>query len=287
MGVRNYYYLIAGLPDLTIDQGKLQFGSLEFREYLQTELHKKDYQLIEWLFLPNDNENLLNILNKKEAEWNIKGIYTKEELELAITEVVAPDKIILDEKSGVKPYITEFLNSYFGENRLMPSLKTENELSFLYFADALKVKNDFLKSWFEFEINLKNLLIFNTARKFNVSYENELIGETQLTQSLKHKTSHDSGDVAEYQYFDRINQISENTDIATREKAIDQLRWTFLDEMNISNYFSIEVVISYMIKLMIIERWLKLDPKTGEELFRRLLGDLQTGYEFPNEFSVK
>lgn len=42
-----------------------------------------------------------------------------------------------------------------------------------------------------------------------------------------------------------------------------------------------------MIKLMIIERWLKLDPKTGEELFRRLLGDLQTGYEFPNEFSVK
>jgi hypothetical protein len=287
MGVRNYYYLIAGLPDLTIDQGKLQFGSLEFREYLQTELHKKDYQLIEWLFLPNDNENLLNILNKKEAEWNIKGIYTKEELELAITEVVAPDKIIMDEKSGVKPYITEFLNSYFGENRLMPSLKTENELSFLYFADALKVKNDFLKSWFEFEINLKNLLIFNTARKFNVSYENELIGETQLTQSLKHKTSHDSGDVAEYQYFDRINQISENTDIATREKAIDQLRWTFLDEMNISNYFSIEVVISYMIKLMIIERWLKLDPKTGEELFRRLLGDLQTGYEFPNEFSVK
>ncbi|MGE5384007.1 MAG: DUF2764 family protein [Omnitrophica WOR_2 bacterium] len=287
MGVRNYYYLIAGLPDLTIDQGKLQFGSLEFREYLQTELHKKDYQLIEWLFLPNDNENLLNILNKKEAEWNIKGIYTKEELELAITEVVAPDKIIMDEKSGVKPYITEFLNSYFGENRLMPSLKTENELSFLYFADALKVKNDFLKSWFEFEINLKNLLIFNTARKFNVSYENELIGETQLTQSLKHKTSHDSGDVAEYQYFDRINQISENTDIATREKAIDQLRWTFLDEMNISNYFSIEVVISYIIKLMIIERWLKLDPKTGEELFRRLLGDLQTGYEFPNEFSVK
>lgn len=286
MGVRNYYYLIAGLPDLTIDQGKLQFGSLEFREYLKTELHKKDYQLIEWLFLPNDNENLLNIINKKESEWNSKGIYTKEELELAITEVVSPDKIIMDEKSGVKPYITEFLNSYFGETRLMPSIRAENELSFLYFADALKADNEFLKSWFEFEINLKNLLIFNTARKFNVSYENELIGETKLTQALKRKTGHDSGDAAEYQFYERINQISENNDIAAREKAIDQLRWTFLDEMNISNYFSIEVVISYMIKLMIIERWLRLDPKIGEELFRRLLGDLQTGYEFPNEFSV-
>ncbi|PKO97667.1 MAG: DUF2764 domain-containing protein, partial [Bacteroidetes bacterium HGW-Bacteroidetes-9] len=31
----------------------------------------------------------------------------------------------------------------------------------------------------------------------------------------------------------------------------------------------------------------RLDQATGEEMFRRLLGELQNTYEFPNEFSVK
>ncbi|MBK9358467.1 MAG: DUF2764 family protein [Bacteroidales bacterium] len=29
---QNYYYLVAGLPDITTEQGKLQFGTAEFRK---------------------------------------------------------------------------------------------------------------------------------------------------------------------------------------------------------------------------------------------------------------
>lgn len=286
MGTRNYYYLIAGLPDLTIDQGKLQFGSLEFRDLLKSELHRKDYELIEWLFLPNDNLNLLSLLNKDERQWNTNGIYTRDQLELAILEVVNPDKIISDEKSGVKDYLKQFILSYYSEVRLMPEISAENELTYLYYKEALKVDNDFLRQWFEFEVNLRNVIIFNSAQKYNLPFENELIGDTQLAKALRQKTGRDIGDASEWQYFDRANQISESQDIASKERAIDQLKWSVLDEMNIFNYFSIEIIISYMIKIMIIERWLKLDPKTGEELFRRLLGDLQSGYEFPNEFST-
>lgn len=286
MGLRNYYYLIAGLPDLTIDQGKLQFGSIEFREYLKSELHRKDFELIEWLFLPYDNSNLLSLIKQDNREWNINGIYSREELELAILEVVNPDKIISDEKSGVKDYIKLFIRSYYSETRLMPEISAENELTSLYYSEALKVNNEFLRQWFEFEVNLRNVVLFNTAQKFNLPYENELIGDTKLIKSLKQKTSRDMGDASEWPYFERANQITESQDIASKERSIDQLKWTVLDEMNIFNYFSIEIVISYMIKIMIIERWLKLDPKTGEELFRRLLGDLQSGYEFPNEFSI-
>lgn len=286
MGLRNYYYLIAGLPDLSIDQGKLQFGSVEFREYLKSQLHRKDYELIEWLFLPNDNSNLLSLLNNDEREWNTNGIYTTDQLELAILEVVNPDKIISDEKSGVKDYMKEFIRSYHSEIRIMPHISAENELTYLYYTEALSVNNEFMRQWFEFEVNLRNVLIFNTAQKFNLPYENELIGDTQLARALKQKTGRDMGDASAWPYFDRANQISDSQDIASKERSIDQLKWSVLDEMNIFNYFSIEIIISYMIKIMIIERWLKLDPKTGEELFRRLLGDLQSGYEFPNEFSI-
>ncbi len=286
MGARNYYFLVAGLPDLTIDQGKLQFGSLEMREYLQSQLHKKDYQYIEWLFLPHDNKNLLNLLEKNNQPWDFLGIYTEEELELAILEIVNPDKIITDEKSPVRSYMKEFIRSYNDETRIIPEKSAENELTELYYLDALKLDNKFIAEWFAFDVDLKNMLVYNTALKFNIPFENEITGNTRLAEVLRLKSGRSMDDIAEWLYFERFNQLADNGDIAGRERAIDHLRWTVLDEMNTFNYFSIEVIFSYMIKIMMIERWLKLDPATGEQLFRKLLGDLQSGYEFPNEFSI-
>lgn len=288
MGMRNYYFLVAGLPDISIDQGKLQFGSVEFREYLKSQLSKKDYELIEWLYLPSDNNNLISLINKTtDNNWDDRGLYSIEELELAIAEVTNPDKLLLDEPSRMKSYFFDFLKLYYDEAYSNDSASPLSVLSTFYYRDALQLKNDFFKNWFEFDINLKNVLLYNAARKFNTSYENELIGDTSLVNALRSKTGRDVGEAAEWAYFERANQISENNDIANREKAIDLLRWSVLDEMNIFNYFSIEVIISYTIKILMIERWLKLDPKTGEELFRRLIGDLQSNYEFPNEFSIK
>lgn len=286
MGARNYYFLVAGLPDLTIDQGKLQFGSLKMREYLQSQLHKKDYQYIEWLFLPHDNKNLLNLLEKNNQPWDFLGIYTEEELELAILEIVNPDKIITDEKSPVRSYMKEFIRSYNDETRIIPEKSAENELTELYYLDALKLDNKFIAEWFAFDVDLKNMLVYNTALKFNIPFENEITGNTRLAEVLRLKSGRSMDDIAEWLYFERFNQLADNGDIAGRERAIDHLRWTVLDEMNTFNYFSIEVIFSYMIKIMMIERWLKLDPATGEQLFRKLLGDLQSGYEFPNEFSI-
>lgn len=286
MGTRNYYFLVAGLPDLTIDQGKLQFGSLEMREYLETQLHKKDYQYIEWLFLPHDNNNLLNLLEKNNKLWDSLGIYSEDELELAILEITNPDKIITDEKSPVKSYMKEFIRNFNGENRLMPEKSPENELNELYYLEALNLDNKFIAEWFAFDVDLKNMLVYNTASKYNIPFENEITGNTRLAEVLRLKTGRSMDDIAEWPYFEKMNQLADNSDIAGREKAIDSLRWTVLDEMNTFNYFSIEVIFSYMIKIKMIERWLKLDPATGEQLFRKLLGDLQSGYEFPNEFSI-
>lgn len=276
MGMRNYYFLVAGLPDLTIDQGKLQFGSVEFKEYLKGQLHKKDYLLVEWLFLPHDNSNLLKLLQKEEFKWNPYGIYTQEELELAIS----------GEEVLLKPYMELFINNFKAEVRLMPEKSLENELTALYFNEALKIENAFLNNWLQFELNLKNTLLYASSQKYDIPFENELIGDTPIVNALRNKSGRDVGDAGDWPYYEKIIQLVESGDIATREKAIDQIRWGYLDELNTFEYFSVEVILSYLIKLTIIERWLILDPRTGEELFRRLLGDLQSSYEFPKEFNL-
>lgn len=286
MGVRNYYFLVAGLPDLTIEQGKLQFNSDEFRKYLKEQLHRNDYELIEWLFLPRDNNNLIRLINKANTNWDESGLYSLDELQLAITEAVSADKLIHDEKSNIKLYIKAFLNCFFNDSRHYLDMTPENELSAFYYLEVLKIKNRFVKKWFEFELDLKNSLAYSVAQKYNMPFENQLIGNSPLALALKKKVGRDLTEASEWPWFERVLHFNDISDISQREKAIDQLRWNVLDEMNTFNYFSIEILFSYMIKIIMIERWLELDPKTGNELFRRLLGDLQSGFEFPNEFSV-
>lgn len=272
----NYYYLVAGLPEITLEQGKLQFGTEQLREELKNGLSPADFRLFEMLFLTEDNSNLLSLLLKEDRPRSAKGIYPPEMLAAAIREPVA-----------LMNYMQLFIGSFTAENRLYPNLSPQNELTLLYYKEMLEVKNDFMRSWSGFELNLRNVLLVLSARKNGLPYENQVIAANVLAESIRRSSARDLGLTSEWPWIDRVLQIVDIQDLLAREKAIDQLRWNYLDEMNTFNYFTVEVLIAFYIKLGIIERWLQLDPATGDELFRNLLGSLQNSYEFPNEFNIK
>jgi hypothetical protein len=92
---------------------------------------------------------------------------------------------------------------------------------------------------------------------------------------------------AEYPYVEQLLSIYAIEDLLQREKAIDMLKWNWLDEGTFFNYFTVEKLISYYIKLEMIERWISLDPETGKEMFEKLIKDLESGYEFPEDFNGK
>jgi hypothetical protein len=273
---QNYYFLVAGLPDLTIEQGKLQYGTAEFREELKAGLSKADYGFLQLLFLTEDNNNLLTLLLKENRPLSHEGVYTPEFLGEE-----------LKEPSQLMPYMLKFIDSFKAETRLYPNLSYENELATLWFEELLATKNDFLRDWFTFELNLKNVLLVVAARKNGIHFEHQIIGNNTVAEIIHKSNARDLGISAEWPWIEKVLQILDTEDILMREKAIDLLRWNYLDELNTFNYFTLEVLIAYYIKLGIIERWLRLDQPTGEEMFRRLLGELKHSYEFPNEFSIK
>lgn len=273
---QNYYYLVAGLPDLSIEQGKLQYGTAEFREELKTGLSSSDYRLMELLFLSSDNHNLLSLLRKDNKPLLPDGVFS--------TELLAGE---IREPLTLKSYMKLFIESFRAESRLYPNLSEENELSTLWYEELLTVKNDFLREWFTFELNLRNVLLVLAARKNGLPYENQIVGSNMVAEIIRRSNARDLGLSAEWPWIEKVLAIAESEDILVREKAIDLLRWNILDELNTFNYFTVEVLMAYYLKLGMIERWLRLDFATGEKLFRRLLGDLQNSYEFPNEFSVK
>ena len=274
---QNYYYIIAGLPDLTLDQGKLPFGSPELREELKVGLSEKDYALFQHLLLAYDNVNLLAVMRKAEKEEAVEeGVYLWDTLVSA-----------LDQPDLLRLYMTKFIKSQQSETPLHPTLTPENELTTLYYEEMLALRHDFLRQWFTFELNLKNALLVITAKNNEIPYDNQIIQANKAAAKIARSNARDLGLTSEWPWIEKLIQITEMTDLLARERAIDLMRWDFLDEYNTFKYFSLEVLLAYYIKLSIIERWLKLDKPTGEEMFRQLLGDLQNSYEFSKDFSIK
>ena len=64
-----------------------------------------------------------------------------------------------------------------------------------------------------------------------------------------------------------------------RERGLDELRWRKIDEITLMDYFDIEVILGFVCKLKIIDRWLQLDPDSGRALFRKLVEDIRSTYD--------
>src|SRR5690606_30570291 len=159
---RNYYCLIAGLPDILVDQKKIPFSLIELKKELQYQLHPKDYQLVEYLFLPYDNINFLNILQKKDAEFNPLGNYSES---FFMDEIKEPENL--------PGYMKKFLEAYREEKSIHPNLSLENQLTWLYFDFMLEQKNEFLRDIFTIIRDINNIFTIYNARKFGLNIETQ------------------------------------------------------------------------------------------------------------------
>ena len=138
---------------------------------------------------------------------------------------------------------------------------------------------------------MKNILTAVNCHKYNYDAEKQLIPvkhENEVYETLIKSSPKADLLVDEVPYVDKILQIAESEmNISEKEKALDNIKWKFLDEYTFFNYFTIEKILSFVIKLNIVERWIELDNETGKALFNRLINDIKMSYKFPEEFSVK
>jgi hypothetical protein len=272
---RNYYYLVAGFPDIVLDQKKIPFSLAELKQELKYHLHPDDYRLVEYLFLEYDNINFLNILQKKEAEFIAMGNYDQT---FFIDEIKEPENLLV--------YMQKFLASYRGENPENPNLSLENQLTWLYYDFMIEQENEFLRQWFTFLRDIKNIFAIYNARKFGIDFENQMIGDNELTEAAKRTVSKDFGMANELPYIDQIIGIHENTDIIEQEMSFDLLKWNYLDNLNTFNYFSIEQILAFVIKFIMVERWTKLETEHSKEIFKKMLNDLENSFQFSKDFNI-
>ena len=265
----NYYCLIAGLPEISPDDKKLSLSVQELRIYLSDYLTKKEMDTINLFFYPNDNAQILRLLQKQEPDLNLQTVFTASQLE---------DEI--QDPMFLPSYIKEYLLDLQKEGRENIKRLPEVELSERYWNFMLSQKEKLVKKYAEFSLNIKNLITALNCRKYHLDIEKEIIGDSYFTNQLKTSRARDFELSDLYPYVDQVLALFEKGNTAEREYRIDMLYWEFLDEMTENKYFTFDNVIAFTLKLMILERWSKMTTEQGKIIFRELLERFKNEFQF-------
>lgn len=277
-----YYYLISGLPDLALEDNKLNYTVQSFKEELYPELSRSDRNLIDLFYLNFDNSNLLNLLKNRDSDFEREGLFSKDEL-LGLIDTIKLGEV---KPIGFPSYLVDFLTAYF-MGKYEEVVLLDNILTGLYFSYASKCKNKFIQDWFSFNQILNNLFIAFTARKHNFDYKSQLIGDDVLTEQIKESNARDFGLSGTIDYLNSITRLVDEDDLAIREKQLDQIRWSWLDEKSFFHYFSIERIFVFLQQIVMVERWLLLDKEEGNKYFRKIIDSLRGEVQLPVEFRKK
>ena len=76
-----YYCLIAGLPNIALDDSKLTYSISQFRQELDGILTKADKKLIDLFFLKFDNKNLIAHAKQPDRDPDPRGRITYDEFD--------------------------------------------------------------------------------------------------------------------------------------------------------------------------------------------------------------
>ena len=275
-----YYYLVSGLPDISLDDGKLAYTVADFRAEMEAALSAKDQKLIDLFFLKYDNANLLACLKEADTPLDPRGRITREAFETVYKALKEEEK--LPKNEAIPAYHVTFIQRYLAEEQSeqkgeKAQVSWEDQLAALYYEAAMKAPNPFVAGWFELNLNINNVLTAITCRKYGFDKSLYIVGHNEIAEQIRTSNARDFGLLDAVEYLPELQRIAEETDLYARERKIDLLKWKWLEEQTFFKTFDLERVFAYLLQLEMIERWVNLDKARGEQTFRELVGAMKKG----------
>ena len=266
---REYYCLVAGLPDLMLERDVKNFDSKALIEDVYERTKEQDHKSIRELFLPYDHLNVHNLLQGREDLFNEKGFYSLEFLKehLNTPEEMPQYMIDIIRKFGLGHELGDQSDEYhnmahYTWSRFYEEIETNST-------------NRFIRSWWHFDQILRNIQGAWMCRKLGIPMKEQLVGWGEIIDHFVKNNLPDFGLRHEVMLGDQIfNLLEEDLDILEREFRFDQIRWQIADELTIFNYFDIDKVLAFLAKVNILDRWMKLDKERGAVLFDGLVKTL-------------
>lgn len=275
-GNKNYYCLVAGLREYTLDTDTKGFDAREIIDEIQEELSGADLKAVRLLYGYYDCENIIALRASREA-YNPLGNLTREELE---AELADPQTLPSRMARVIKAYaVAEQQDGDTAENEWVKGVNLEQSfersLFEAYYAECALSSSRFLREWASFDRTLRNIAAVAVARSAGRPAASVTVGGGEVVEQLQRSSAADFGLRGELSYIDAvIAAVSDEQNMVEKEHKIDLVRWEQASEMAASDYFNINAILSYLVKINIVARWSLLDPKRGRAMLDRIMADL-------------
>lgn len=116
--------------------------------------------------------------------------------------------------------------------------------------------SDVLRRWNDFDILLRNALVkLRAARKYQS-------GDKYLRASQE--------EISSYAAHIALS-AHKNPSLLEAEISLDEARWRFLDDLSFGHYFDRDFLIAYGLKLLILERWERINSADKTKLLEETL----------------
>lgn len=138
-----------------------------------------------------------------------------------------------------------------------------------FYTAAAKSRSRFIREFLDFDRKLRNTKVAWINRALSRPDGQDIV-------SLGEE------DPLDFEERPQVEAALSESDLLARERALDDLMWHKAEAITISDLFDLETILAFIAKLKIIDRWEKLDPQTGSEFFRKLVGEIRATYDNKN-----
>ena len=268
MFAKNYYCLVAGLREYTLEADNKGFNAREVIDEISEELNKGDRHSLELFYGYYDIENIIG-LKAGRSRFNPLGNFSREELEQQIAQ-----------PTTLPQYMTDVLRAYAdpeGEEAesIDVSLSIERNLYAAYYKACAESGCRYVREWAAFDRTLRNVCAAYAARRKGQEVEGVVVGNDDITEALARSSASDFGLKGELDYLDEVMAaVADEQNIVEKERKIDRIRWSMSDTLAEKDYFNINTILSYLSKLNIVQRWFALDERVGRAMYDELIASL-------------
>ena len=113
------------------------------------------------------------------------------------------------------------------------------------------------------------------ARKYKMSVADAVVGDDEIAEALRTSAARDFGLSDSVEYLEELQRINDSSKLLERERQLDDMRWKWLEENSVFNYFTIERLFVFVQKISIVERWAALDAETGMQRYTSMVNELK------------
>ncbi len=279
----NYYCLMAGLPDIALEDTAGSVSMEEMREALDEVLSDKDKKIISYFFLQKDCLNIVELLKNPQAELTERGNMTAEQYADLYTSATEMNFNV----HRYPAFLSEYVRAY-AYNKDKAGYFPKDDMLYQFYDYAIKTcPSEMVRQWYQLNLDITNILTAMLARKNGWSVADYIHGDNEVTEMILTNNTRDFNLMLEYDYVADLMKIVDCQDPVEKEKKIDAFKWLWLDEQTFFESFSVDAVFAYLCKLDMLARWERLDVEKGQQAFRQIIDDLRSVAKVPEEFTRK